>query len=246
MMWSRPQSLCGVALRAVLWDIALLVGLDGSPNPSGVFHYQAVIRPRATGTRRTFSRISSALAVQMKGLGTASHASVAAMRSRTEARRRPEMPMKTGVFATKLRRCHGHGYRSCKITCTTTPLARPYRPCTGSGRTRHRPRQALLRDEHHFAEGVPLLDLGVGVDHFLEGCKEPVAADVETPPVSLDAPRYPAHLVVGFQNSKDLAPPRQFVSCRQARRSGADDDDVCSRFRRVVGSAHRFVNTAET
>jgi hypothetical protein len=69
MMWSRPQSLCGVALRAVLWEIALLVGLDGSPNPSGVFHYQGVIRPRATRTRRTFSRISSAPAVRMKGSG---------------------------------------------------------------------------------------------------------------------------------------------------------------------------------
>ena len=63
--------------------------------------------------------------------------------------------------------CHGHGYGSCKITCTTTPLARPCRPCMGSGRTRHRPRPAPLRDEHHLAESVPLLDLGVGVDHFL-------------------------------------------------------------------------------
>jgi hypothetical protein len=43
-MWSRPQSLYGVALRAVLWDIALLVGLDGSTNPSGAFRYKAVIR----------------------------------------------------------------------------------------------------------------------------------------------------------------------------------------------------------
>jgi len=46
--------------------------LDGSPNPLvECFHYQAVIRPRATGTGGLFSRISSALAVQMKGLGTA-------------------------------------------------------------------------------------------------------------------------------------------------------------------------------
>jgi hypothetical protein len=75
--------------------------------------------------------------------------------------------------------------------------------------------------------------------------KEPVAADVETPPVSFDGPRDPAHLVVGFQNSTDLAPPRQLESSCQARRSGADDDDVRSRFRWVVGAGHRFVKTAD-
>jgi len=119
---------------------------------------------------------------------------------------RPEMPMKkTGVFATSFGVVMAMGTVVAKITCTTTPLARPYRPCTGSGRTRHRPRQALYGMSTTFAEGVPLLDLGVGVDHFLEGVKNRWPPMSKRHPSRSTAPRYPAHLVVGFQNSKDLA-----------------------------------------
>jgi hypothetical protein len=100
-----------------------------------------------------------------------------------------------------------------------------------------RPEQEVLVGQDLVPERLDLADLG----------EEPVATDVEPPPVSLDGAADAADHAVGLEHRRPNADLPQLVGRGQARRTRADDDDGTGiagpgGVRGIVG--HRRVRTS--